>query len=93
MESEFKVLLQKAKQGEKKAKLEIIEIYRPLMLKSAFVGGRFDEDLYQEYIYTILLCIRKFPMDNIKCLGQGEAEEEDFDKAGWQEAASGYHNQ
>ena len=38
-------------------------MYRPLMIKYAVVNGRFDEDLYQEFVYTMLQCILKFPIE------------------------------
>ena len=44
--------------------LEIVEMYRPLMIKYAKVDGRFDEDLYQEFVYTLLVCIKTFPMND-----------------------------
>ena len=56
----FDEILIKAKSSDKKAMLEIIEMYRPLMIKHAMVQGKFDEDLYQEFVYTLLLCIEKF---------------------------------
>ena len=43
--------------------MEVIEMYRPLMVKYAVVNGRFDEDLYQEFVYTMLQCILKFPVE------------------------------
>ncbi len=58
---EFEELLQNAKAYDKKATLEIVEMYRPLLISQAIVNGRFDEDLYQEFVYTMLLCILKFP--------------------------------
>lgn len=56
----FDDLLSRAKYSDKKAMMEIVEMYRPLMVKNAIVDGHFDEDLYQEFVYTILLCINKF---------------------------------
>lgn len=56
----FEDILQKAQSSDKSAKLEVIEMYRPLMIKNAMVNGYFDEDLYQECVYTLLLCIDKF---------------------------------
>ena len=46
--------------------LQIIEMYRPLMVKYAVVCGKFDEDLYQEFVYTMLRCILKFPLEKYK---------------------------
>ncbi len=60
---EFKEILQRAKGYDRKAMMEIIEMYRPLMVKYAVVNGKFDEDLYQEFVYTMLQCILKFPVE------------------------------
>lgn len=60
---EFKEILQRARGYDRKAMMEIIEMYRPLMVKYAVVNGRFDEDLYQEFVYTMLQCILKFPIE------------------------------
>ena len=46
----FERLLLQAKEGNADAVLEILEIYKPLLIKNAIVNGRFDEDLYQELI-------------------------------------------
>ena len=46
-EREFEELLWKARNKDKKAVFEIIEMYRPLLLKYAKSNGKFDEDLYQ----------------------------------------------
>lgn len=56
----FEELLYRAKASDKKARMEVVEMYRPLLLKNAMVNGRFDEDLYQECVYTLLLCIMRF---------------------------------
>lgn len=60
---EFRETLWKARGYDRKAMMEIIEMYRPLMIKYAVVNGRFDEDLYQEFVYTMLQCILKFPVE------------------------------
>lgn len=60
---EFKEVLQKARKYDRKSMMEVIEMYRPLMVKYAVVNGRFDEDLYQEFVYTMLQCILKFPVE------------------------------
>lgn len=60
---EFRETLWKARGYDRKAMMEIIEMYRPLMVKYAVLNGRFDEDLYQEFVYTMLQCILKFPVE------------------------------
>ena len=56
----FERLLLKAKEGNAYAVLKILEIYKPLLIKNAIVNGRFDEDLYQELVSTLLQCIQRF---------------------------------
>ena len=56
----FERLLLQAKEGDADAVLEILEIYKPLLIKNAIVNGRFDEDLYQELASTLLQCIQRF---------------------------------
>ena len=56
----FERLLLKAKEGNADAVLKILEIYKPLLIKNAIVNGRFDEDLYQELVSTLLHCIQRF---------------------------------
>ena len=56
----FERLLLKAKEGNADAVLKILEIYKPLLIKNAIVSGRFDEDLYQELVSTLLQCIQRF---------------------------------
>ena len=57
---EFEEILERAKAHDKKAMLQIVEMYRPLMIKYSKVNGNFDEDLYQENVYTMLCCIKTF---------------------------------
>ena len=56
----FERLLLKAKELNADAVLKILEIYKPLLIKNAIVNGRFDEDLYQELVSTLLQCIQRF---------------------------------
>lgn len=56
----FERLLLKAKEGNADAVLKILEIYKPLLIKNVIVNGRFDEDLYQELVSTLLQCIQRF---------------------------------
>lgn len=56
----FERLLLQAKEGNADAVLEILEIYKPLLIKNAIVNGRFDKDLYQELVSTLLQCIQRF---------------------------------
>ena len=58
----FEVILQQAKEGNTQAILEIVEMYKPLIIRNAIVEGIFDEDLYQELRITLLKCIHTFPV-------------------------------
>lgn len=58
---EFEELLLRARQKDTKALLKMIEMYRPLMIKYAVVDKKLDEDLYQELVSCLLVCIMKFP--------------------------------
>ena len=57
---EFEEILFQAKMDDVQAVEQIIEMYRPLLIKNALVGGVFDEDLYHELIIEMLKCIRYF---------------------------------
>lgn len=57
---DFKELLLQAKGGNDFAKEEIMEMYRPLLIKESLINGFFDEDFYQELQYTLIKCIDKF---------------------------------
>ena len=57
---EFKDLLVKAKEGNDYAIKQILDMYRPLIIKHALVNGVFDEDLFQELTVEILKCIHSF---------------------------------
>lgn len=56
----FEQTLQHAQNGEKHAIMEILQIYRPLLIKNSIIQGNFDEDLYQELCIVVLKCIKGF---------------------------------
>ena len=56
----FKEILLRAKAGEEPAVIVLLEMYKPLLVKGAIIGGRFDEDLYQELCITLIKCIKLF---------------------------------
>lgn len=58
--NEFETKLINAKAGDRDAIEKIYLMYRPLLIKNAMDFGVFDEDLYQELVHTLLLCIQKF---------------------------------
>ena len=62
----FKEMLLQAKASRESAIMALLEMYKPLLVKYAIINGRFDEDLYQEFVYTMLRCILKFPLEKYK---------------------------
>ncbi len=56
----FKELMTRSKNGDRKATAELFDLYKPLLIKESIVNGFFDEDLYQELCLTLLNCIRIF---------------------------------
>ena len=55
----FNDLLQRAPYCQASA-VELIDMYRPLIMKLAIVDGEYDEDLYQELIETFLISVKTF---------------------------------
>lgn len=39
---------------------QIIDMYKPLLIKESITEGVFDEDLYLELVAVLLQCIRTF---------------------------------
>lgn len=58
----FKEMLLLAKTGRESAVIDLLEMYKPLLIKYAIINGRFDEDLYQELCIILLRCIARFRM-------------------------------
>lgn len=56
----FEELLIKAKTGDKKAKEDIFQMYKPLLVKKSMLDNLFSEDLYQELSETVMECINRF---------------------------------
>ena len=57
---EFEEILFRAQQGDKKAVEQILEMFRPMLIRNALIWGVFDEDLYQEFVIETLKCIQHF---------------------------------
>ena len=51
---DFMELLKQAKAGNEPAIAEILEMYRPLLIKNSIIDGSYDEDLFQELSITLL---------------------------------------
>ena len=57
----FSELLNRAKTMDDTAMVQILELYNPLLYKYANVNSRFDKDLYEEFVYRLIICVVKFP--------------------------------
>ncbi|MBC8612304.1 helix-turn-helix domain-containing protein [Blautia faecis] len=57
----FRELLNRAKTMDDTAMVQIIELYNPLLFKYANVNCQFDQDLYEEFVYRLIICVVKFP--------------------------------
>lgn len=58
----FKEILLRAKQGEEDAKIEIMAMYKPMLLRWSMLDDHLDEDLFQEQCITLLHCIELFQL-------------------------------
>ena len=56
----FEELLICAKLGDDNARQELLEMYRPMLVKASIINGSFDEDLYQELCVVLMKSIEKF---------------------------------
>ena len=56
----FEEVLFRAKMGDHVSTEQIVEMFRPLLIKNSLINGRFDEDLYQELRIEVLKCIRNY---------------------------------
>lgn len=56
----FEQTLLSAQNGDEKAILELMQMYRPLLIKNSIVNGQLDEDLYQELCIIALKCMKGF---------------------------------
>ena len=57
----FRELLNRAKTMDDTAMVQILELYNPLLYIYANVNSRFDQDLYEEFVYRLIICVVKFP--------------------------------
>ena len=57
---EFEEILFRAQQGDKKAIEQILEMFRPMLIRNALIWGVFDEVIYQEFVIETLKCIQHF---------------------------------
>ena len=59
---DFKDKLFLAKCGDEVAFGEILNMYRPLLMKESIINGVLDEDLYQELCIVLIRCIQGFKL-------------------------------
>lgn len=59
----FKDILEQAQNGSELAIKQLIELYRPLLIKESIVDGFYDEDLFQELLICLHHCIYNFKID------------------------------
>ena len=55
-------ILISAKYGEEAAMKELLNMYKPMLMKYAIINGMFDEDLYQELCIVVVKCVRLYRM-------------------------------
>ena len=60
----FRDMLLRAKAGDEKAKMDLFEKYKPMLIKNSILNGYFDEDLYQEQCLILMRCINLFSIDS-----------------------------
>ena len=60
----FRELLYRAKTMDDTAMVQIIELYNPLLYKYANVNSQFDQDLYEEFVYCLIICGCEVPILN-----------------------------
>ena len=46
--------------GEEVAMEELLNMYKPMLVKYAIINGLFDENLYQELCITLVKCMRMY---------------------------------
>ena len=56
----FEELLICAKLGDEYAKRQLLDMYRPMLVKASLISKRLDEDLYQDLCLTLMKCIEQF---------------------------------
>lgn len=60
---EFKELLLQAISGNKKSVEAILKLYEPMITRSSYIKGTFDQDLKQYIMLHIIKNISKFNFD------------------------------
>lgn len=61
----FEELLDRAKDNDSEAILELFETYRPLLVTYSMLDGRFDPDTWQQQCQQFLVAIKRFDKKRI----------------------------
>ena len=65
------LLIKKSNDGDKKAKENIVEYFEPMinkLVKTTYIAGCDDEDLYQMAVITLLRVIEKIDLSKYQCI-------------------------
>ncbi|SHK46202.1 helix-turn-helix domain-containing protein [Paramaledivibacter caminithermalis] len=60
MGDNLEALYMGSKNGDKSDMYKLIQAFDKDLKKRSYIGGRFNEDLYQEMCIKLLKCIKKF---------------------------------
>lgn len=61
----FEELLDRAKDNDSEAIVELFEMYRPLLVTHSMLDGRFDPDTWQQQCQQFLVAIKRFDKKRI----------------------------
>ena len=62
----FEELLDRAKDNDTQAILELFEMYRPLLVSHSMLDGKFDTDTWQQQCQQFLVAIKGFDKGKVK---------------------------
>lgn len=65
------LLIKKSNDGDKKAKEDIVEYFKPMinkLVKATYIAGYEDEDLHQMAVITLLRVIEKIDLKKYQCV-------------------------
>lgn len=62
----FEELLDRAKDNDSEAVLELFEMYRPLLVSHSMLDGKFDPDTWQQQCHQFLVAIKRFDKGKIQ---------------------------
>lgn len=57
---ELREIFDNAQNGDKDSIQKILEMFEPLVRKNSHIGGKFDEDCFQELNIKLINCIQSF---------------------------------